>query len=347
MELIEAVDLFCGAGGLTCGLRRAGIGVRVGVDLDPACKFAYEKNNATPFLLASVEELSSEDLAQYLTRPKWTLIAGCAPCQPFSLYRQGKCDETDGRWHLLASFQRLALEMMPDFITMENVPRLAQQCVFQEFKSALEDCGYHVWADVVDSSIYGVPQERERLVMLASLHMPITLLAPKRKTRRTVKDVIAKLPRIRAGQVDGNDPIHQAAGLSPLNYERIKASKPGGTWRDWPKELVAECHKKKTGKSYPSVYGRMVWDAPSPTITTQFYGFGNGRFGHPEQNRGLSLREGALLQSFPRTYRFVEPGQPIEFTKVGRLIGNAVPVKLAEAIGRSFVEHAKHLEAQK
>ena len=341
MTTIQAIDLFCGAGGLTCGLRRAGVQVRAGIDLDPACKFAYEDNNDAEFLLKSVEELTGKGLAKHFENPERTLLAGCAPCQPFSLYRQGKCDETDGRWHLLKSFQRLALEMMPDFITMENVPRLAEQRVFEEFKAALERVGYQVWAEVVDISEYGVPQERERLVLLASLLGPITLLEAKRRYPRTVKQAIGKLPRLRAGQMDKRDPIHQAAGLSPLNLTRIRASKPGGTWRDWPENLVAACHRKKSGKTYPSVYGRMVWDSPSPTITTQFYGFGNGRFGHPEQNRGLSLREGALLQSFPRTYRFVEPGKPIEFTKVGRLIGNAVPVKLAEAIGRSFLEHAE------
>lgn len=343
---IQGVDLFCGAGGLTCGLRGAGIDVRLGVDLDPACKFAYEANNHAPFLLESVEKLTAQILSDHLSQPDYVLLAGCAPCQPFSLYRQGKCDETDGRWHLLSSFQRLALEMMPEFVTMENVPRLADQSVFRDFKAALEDAGYFVWSNVVDSSQYGVPQERERLVLMASLLGDISLLPPKRKIQRTVRQVIGGLPKLRAKQVNENDPLHQAAGLSPLNYTRIKASKPGGTWRDWPEELVADCHKKKSGKTYPSVYGRMVWDAPSPTMTTQFFGFGNGRFGHPEQNRGISLREGALLQSFPRNYRFVEPGKPIQFTNVGRLIGNAVPVKLAAAIGRSFVEHAKLHVAQ-
>jgi len=141
--------------------------------------------------------------------------------------------------------------------------------------------------------------------------------------------------------MDFTDRLHQSAGLDPINLKRIKASVPGGTWRDWPKDLVAECHKKRSGKTYPSVYGRMVWDAPSPTITTQFYGFGNGRFGHPEQNRAISLREGAVLQSFPKSYKFVAPGTPISFTSVGRLIGNSVPVKLGKAIGQSFVDHAR------
>ncbi|MBK8035528.1 MAG: DNA cytosine methyltransferase [Verrucomicrobiaceae bacterium] len=341
---IQAIDLFSGAGGLSHGLKMAGVDVRVGVDLDPACKFAFEKNNGAAFLLKSVEEITARELFGFLNKPKFVLLAGCAPCQPFSKYRQGKCDESDGRWHLLRSFQRLALNMAPDFVTMENVPRLAEQQVFHDFKVSLEDAGYHVWAEVVNCLRHGVPQGRERLVMMASKHGKVSLLLPSRNVRKTVRQVIGKLPKLQAGKASASDPIHQSAGLTPLNYARIVASRPGGTWRDWPAELVAVCHQKKSGKTYPSVYGRMEWDKPSPTITTQFYGFGNGRFGHPSQNRALSLREGALLQSFPKSYQFVEPGRAIEFSKIGRLIGNAVPVKLAESIGRSFVAHVEALQ---
>ncbi len=341
---IQSVDLFCGAGGLSFGLKLAGIDVRLGVDLDPACRYAFEKNNRATFLLKSVEEIAARDLAVYLNKPDFVLLAGCAPCQPFSLYRQGKSDESDGRWHLLRAFQSLALDLAPDFVTMENVPRLAEQQVFHNFRSALVDAGYRVWSDVVNCLEHGVPQTRERLVLMASRHGDVTLLLPKRLTKLTVREVIGDLPRLRAGQAHELDPLHQAAGLTPLNLTRIKASIPGGTWRDWPDELVAECHLRQTGKTYPSVYGRMEWDKPSPTITTQFFGYGNGRFGHPTQHRGISLREGALLQSFPRKYEFVERGKPIEFSKIGRLIGNAVPVKLAESIGRSFVVHASQLQ---
>jgi len=337
---IRAVDLFCGAGGLTCGLRKAGIDVRAGVDLDPACEYAYRVNNKAQFLLRSVDQVTPEELSKYFHGADYSLLAGCAPCQPFSLYSRGKKDESDGRWHLLRSFQRLATEMLPTFITMENVPRLGEQEIFDQFKAALESNGYSVWANVVNSAYYGVPQERQRLVLLASRLGPISMIASTRKGRlRTVRECIEKLPRIGAGFADFQDRLHQSAGVDPINMKRLKASTPGGTWRDWPSNLVAQCHKKRSGKTYPSVYGRMVWDSPSPTITTQFYGFGNGRFGHPEQDRAISLREGALLQSFPKSYKFVAPDQPIQLSKVGRLIGNSVPVKLAEAIGRSFLEH--------
>lgn len=337
---IKAVDLFCGAGGLTCGLKKAGIDVQAGVDLDPACEYAYRVNNKADFILRSVDQVTAEELSEYFKGADYSLLAGCAPCQPFSLYSRGKSDESDGRWHLLRSFQELATEMLPTFITMENVPRLGEQEIFDDFKAALENKGYSVWADVVNSAHYGVPQERQRLVLLASRLGPISIIPPTRKGRLcTVRESIGKLPRIGAGSIDFQDRLHQSAGVDPINMKRLRASKPGGTWRDWPQSLVAECHKKRSGKTYPSVYGRMIWDGPSPTITTQFYGFGNGRFGHPEQNRAISLREGAILQSFPKSYKFVAPGQPIQFTKVGRLIGNSVPVKLAEAIGRSFLEH--------
>jgi len=193
----------------------------------------------------------------------------------------------------------------------------------------------------VNCEDYGIPQHRQRLVLLASRLGPIRLLSPSELggDRTTVRQSIADLPPLRAGERDRTDLLHQASILSELNRKRIEASKPGGTWRDWERKLVADCHKKRTGKTYPSVYGRMQWDEPAPTITTQFFGFGNGRFGHPEQDRAISLREGAILQSFPKDYEFVPPGDPIHKKSVGRLIGNAVPPTLGEVIGLSVLEH--------
>ena len=343
---VVAVDLFCGAGGLTNGLAKAGVEVAVGVDLDPACAFAYEKNNRAKFLLKSVAEITSAELSGFFDKSRYSLLAGCAPCQPFSKYRLGKSDETDGRWHLLKEFQRLVLEVMPDLVTMENVPRLAEQQIFGAFKASLEGAGYLVTAKVVKCADYGVPQQRERLVMLASRLGPISMIPATHSANKTVRNAIASLPAISAGRGHSKDPLHVSASLSPLNVRRIKASTAGGTWRDWDENLIADCHKKKSGKTYPSVYGRMVWDQPSPTVTTQFFGFGNGRFGHPEQDRGISLREGAIRQSFPTAYQFVKPGSPLNFKTVGRLIGNAVPVKLGEAIGKSIVAHVEEIERE-
>lgn len=157
---------------------------------------------------------------------------------------------------------------------------------------------YWVHQDVVDCTLYGLPQNRRRMVLLASLLGPIELIGPTRRKPKTVRDAIGRLPAIRQGTAHPKDPLHSASTLSDLNLKRIRASRPGGTWRDWPKHLVAECHKRETGYTYPGVYGRMAWDEPAPTLTTQFFGFGNGRFGHPEQDRAISLREGAILQGF-------------------------------------------------
>lgn len=339
--VIEAIDLFCGAGGLTRGLEKAGINVRLGVDIDPACEYPYTANNNAKFLRKSVVRLDSSDLPSEFDEAPLRLLAGCAPCQPFSSYRK-KADSSDKRWNLLKHFGRLAEECDPDFITMENVPNLANQMVFRKFVKKIERLGFHVSHEVVDCTQFGVAQHRQRLVLLASKYGPISLLKPKRKRRpRTVKQAIGKLPRLKAGQICASDSLHQACDLSELNLKRIKASRPGGTWRDWDEELVTPCHRKKTGKTYPSVYGRMEWSQPAPTMTTQYFGFGNGRFGHPTQDRGISLREGAVLQSFPKNYKFVDPSKTFSRKTIGRLVGNAVPVRLAEVIGNTFVAHTQ------
>jgi DNA (cytosine-5)-methyltransferase 1 len=156
---------------------------------------------------------------------------------------------------------------------------------------------------------------------------------------KSVRETIADLPPITAGEADPRDNLHASSKLSDINLKRIRSSVPGGTWRDWDESLLATCHRKATGATYPSVYGRMEWDKQSPTITTQCFGFGNGRFGHPEQDRAITLREAAMLQTFPRTYKFVPNGGRVVFDKLGRLIGNAVPVRLGEVIADALVSH--------
>jgi len=344
---IYAVDVFCGAGGLTNGLEKAGINVLLGIDIDPSCSFPYTANNKARFLLKSVEKITAQDLVSIFPKNGFRLIAGCAPCQTFSTYNQ-KASRTDKRWRLLGQFSRLVREVSPELVTMENVPKLMGHGIFKRFVKDLEKNGYHVDYRVVECVNYGIPQQRERLVLLASKLGPIEILQPAaddmNSERRTVQAAIGNLPPLVAGETCESDPLHQCSSLSPKNLSRIKASRPGGTWRDWEDDLVADCHKKSSGKTYPSVYGRMVWNEPSPTLTTQFYGFGNGRFGHPEQDRAISLREGAILQSFPPDYRFTPPEEPIHKKTVGRLIGNAVPVKLGEVIGKSILEHVSEYE---
>jgi DNA (cytosine-5)-methyltransferase 1 len=337
---ISCVDLFCGAGGLTHGFVLEGLPVVAGIDLDPACRFPYEANNQARFLERDVSKFTSAELKALFGDADLTVLAGCAPCQPFSTYAQRyEQDGKDGKWGLLYEFARLAKGAMPDVITMENVPSVAQHGVFQDFVNTLKRLGYDVWFDVVDSSRYGVPQLRRRMVLLASKHGEIKLIEPTHKKLKTVRQAIGRLRPLNAGEAAPKDKLHVASTLSEKNLKRIKVSKPGGTWRDWPDHLVADCHRAESGRSYPGVYGRMEWDKPAPTMTTQCYGFGNGRFGHPEQNRAISLREAAILQSFPRSYAFVPEKGEVSLKALGRLIGNAVPVGLGRAIARSINTH--------
>jgi DNA (cytosine-5)-methyltransferase 1 len=337
---IECVDLFCGVGGLTHGLTTGGIQVLAGVDLDPQCRFPYEANNTSRFFERDIHNLSSEELQSMFSSEKPRLLAGCAPCQPFSTYsRKNHHSNGHQKWDLVFEFGRLAKETQPDFVTMENVPQLANHDVFKDFLHALD--GYHIWHDIVDCTHYAIPQSRKRLVLLASKLKPIKLIPPRMSEpqTKTVRGSIGHLPPLAAGASDPDDELHTASSLSELNLRRIQASKPGGTWRDWDTTLVASCHRKASGQTYPSVYGRMEWDAPAPTITTQCFGFGNGRFGHPVQDRAISLREAAILQTFPEKYKFIAPGERINFSRLGRLIGNAVPVRIGEVIAQSFLQH--------
>lgn len=341
VDQIVAVDLFCGVGGLTHGLTRAGVDVRLGVDLDPACRYPIETNNKSKFLEADVDELMPSDVQRAFGDSQVTLLAGCAPCQPFSSYAQAARRTVPHEdWELLKAFSKLVLAVRPTLVTMENVPPLLKQPIFREFIEDLRVQGYNLDFKIVDGRNIGVPQRRQRLVLIASLLGPI-LIPDSEMPTVTVRDAIANLPMIAAGGSDPKDPLHAAASLSDVNLERIRHSKPGGTWRDWPVDLIAPCHRRSTGSTFPSVYGRMEWDNPAPTMTTQCYGFGNGRFGHPEQDRAISLREAAMIQSFPKDYAFVPPEASINFSVLGRLIGNAVPVRLGEFIGEILVAHVK------
>lgn len=341
-----AVDLFCGAGGLTCGLNKAGISVVAGYDTDETCKYPYEHNNpGVKFVAKDVSNVSSRLLTRHYPKNSIRVLVGCAPCTPFTKYTWGDEGKTGEKWDLLNEFARLIREVRPDIVSMENVPQVQYHTVFKSFLKTLRDEGFHFTEDpakwVIYCPDYGMPQRRSRLVILASRLGDIELMPPTHlpSQRKTLRSAIAGLPRLQAGKVCSSDALHRSPKLAKINLRRIRASQPGGCWRDWPEELVALCHRKKKGKTYPSVYGRMSWDSPSSTITTQFYGFGNGRFGHPEQNRALSLREGAILQTFPKSYQFVPPDGPYSFKTIGRMIGNAVPVRLGAIVGKSINAH--------
>lgn len=336
----SVVDLFCGVGGLSHGFVLERFAVRAGVDVDPSCKHAYERNNRATFHLRDVTELTGEWVASLFSPGRPRILVGCAPCQPFSSYTRASESPVDSKWHLLEQFSRIVQEVQPDFVSMENVARLLTfqgGQPFQEFLASLSD--YQVWWDVVECASYGVPQTRKRLVVLASRLGQIELIPPTHSASqpRTVRQTIGHLPTVAAGATCPDDVLHQASRLSKRNQQRIRAATPGGTWRDWnDQSLLAKCHTKHSGRFYNNVYGRMSWDLPAPTITTQCYGFGNGRFGHPKQDRAISLREAALLQTFPSYYEFQKPADPIIIAHTARWIGNAVPVELARAVARSI-----------
>lgn len=338
-----AVDLFCGAGGLSYGMKQSGIRICAGIDIDSACKYPFEANVGATFYRADAADLTPQFVESLFPNdgsPK--VLAGCAPCQPFSSYSHTN-QQGDNRWRLLSKFGDLVKYILPEVVTMENVPGLVRHKVFEEYVQTLKDAGYQRGYKIVRCVEYGVPQTRKRLVLLASRIGKIKLGPPTHVESEyvTVEDTIRSMKSIKAGESLATDALHKASSLSETNMKRMKNSIPGGTWMDWDIRLRVACHARETGRSYSSIYGRMEWDKPAPTITTQFYGFGSGRFGHPEQDRAISLREGALLQTFPPSYSFVPDGEDVYMKRVGRLIGNAVPVKLGAAIGRCIAQHVR------
>lgn len=342
---IDVVDLFCGIGGLSYGMKSKGFHIKGGFDVDQTCKFAYEYNNSAPFFYKNVTEVTKRDIGPLYEEGAIRILAGCAPCQPFSSYAFKNKEKDANKYNLLYEFGRLVCEVKPDIVAMENVPAIQSfklKDVLGDFVQLLKDNGYHVSVNVVYCPKYGIPQTRKRLVLLASRFDEITLIPPiidNPKYYRTVRQTIGNLPPLAAGNSSKTDFLHRAAALSPLNIKRIKATSEGGGWHEWPESLRLKCHKSQSGKSFGSVYGRMKWDEPSPTMTTQCTGYGNGRFGHPVQNRAISAREAALLQTFPMTYKFFEDEKNVSLVKASRYIGNAVPPVLGEIIAQSIIEH--------
>lgn len=341
----SVIDVYCGAGCLSHGFLAEGFSVECGIDIDEHCRHAYESSNQAEFLCRDVLDMKTHEVGAMFNRSVPTVLAGCAPCQPFSQYN---VHNSDPKWVLVDRFAGLVEHVQPDVVSMENVPQLLTfkgGRTFQSFLKTLSEAGYRTVWKILNAYDYGVPQTRRRLVLIGSKlgmpHLPDPTDDP--ESDRSVASAIAHLPALQAGEVNEDDPLHRARNLSPLNLRRIRASKPGGSWHDWERGLLPACYQRSSGRLYTAVYGRMAWGGPAPTLTTQFVNYGSGRYGHPDQDRAISLREGALLQTIPETYDLASDATDINFNVMRRLIGNAVPVLLARALARAIREHIREL----
>jgi DNA (cytosine-5)-methyltransferase 1 len=338
-----AVDFFSGAGGLTRGLADAGIPVVLGIDADEGCRETYERNNpGSRFLHADVRDLRAEEIVRAVgqVHRDELLLAACAPCQPFAqLNRHGHQDDSAT---LLGRFARFVQALRPGQVFVENVPGLARvrgSSTHRRFRKMLKSLGYEYWEGVLDAKIYGVPQTRRRFIIIAIRNAeptpPPATHGPGLLPYETVENAIRTYPALEAGETHPIVPNHRAARLSPLNLERIRHTpQDGGDRTAWPLRLWLDCHRGGH-QGHTDVYGRMYWQRPAPTLTCKCYSLTNGRYGHPEQDRAISFREAARLQSFDDNYVFYTGVQ----SRLASQIGNAVPVRLASVVGT----HIRHL----
>ena len=318
--------------------------ILVGIDMDVDAAATYQINfPEAHFICQDIRQVLTSDLEPHLRcrRERPLLFSACAPCQPFS--KQNRCkSESDARASLLDEFHRFVRHFRPEYIFLENVPGIQRvhpsAGPVSRFLKLLNELDYEFDYDVVDFLDYGVPQTRRRFVMTASLRGTFTLPASTHGARNgnpphsTVRDWIRDLPPIPAGGKHETVPNHQAAQLSPLNLKRISSTPEGGDRRNWPEDLILPCHQGHKG--HTDVYGRLSWHGPASTLTTRCVSLSNGRFGHPTQNRALSLREAACLQTFPRDFLFKG-----SFASMAKQIGNAVPVLLARRFGEAINAH--------
>jgi len=324
------------------------------LDIDPDAKKTFQTNfpNAV-FCDKSITKLSDADLQPVLDEHKDSvkLFCGCAPCQPFTK-QNTESPKRDARKSLLTQFGKVIERYRPDFVFVENVPGLQKlpkrkSGPFPAFKELLESLEYELDFNVVAAQDYGTPQMRRRFVLLASKHGKIRIPdcthgKGRENPYRTVRDAIADLPAISAGEACAAPNVynHRAAELSSLNMKRIKASpRDGGGRSSWPKNLWPECYTRnneegETHSGHTDCYGRLWWDKPATGLTTRCISYSNGRFGHPEQDRAISIREAARLQGFDDSFVFFG-----NLNSMAKQIGNAVPVDLAYAMGHQFIKH--------
>lgn len=344
MAKLKAIDFFCSIGGMTYGFREAGIKVIAGIDIDSSCKETYEYNNPdSKFIEADIKKYSFEELikATGITENDDELIfIGCSPCQYWSIMKTDKTKSTLSK-NLLVDFQKFVEHFKPGYVVVENVPGILKkedESGLKEFVELLGALGYVVRKNVLNANHYGVPQRRRRFALVASrVNKEIKLPEANKKDLPTVRKFIGLkngFKKITAGYNDTTAFLHTTARLSEKNLKRIKkVSHNGGSRLEWENNsrLQLECYKKLE-KGFSDIYGRMFWDKPAPTITTKFHSLSNGRFGHPTEDRAISLREGATLQTFPKDYVFKEKS----LGKVAKHIGNAVPPEFAKRIAEAI-----------
>jgi DNA (cytosine-5)-methyltransferase 1 len=334
----------CGIGGATRGFLDAGIRVIRGVDLDASCKKTFEENNKpATFLVSDIQNLTSDVLLSGIdlsANDKLALIV-CAPCQPFSRAGLGKPKDSH---EIILAINRLICEIIPDFVFAENAPGFWKRypSIYKEFLAPFNELNYRYDCNVINLKDYGVPQNRYRYFFLASKDYDISLPDKTHGTATqpyvTVGDVIRKYPRLKAGGKSETVPNHTCSNLSEVNLERLRNTpKNGGSRKDWPEHLVLRCHKKSKGHS--DVYGRMSWGKVAPTLTCRCISISNGRFGHPTQNRGISVREAAALQTFKDEFIFHEPK-----SVAAKHVGNAVPPLASMLVGQKIVETVRQNE---
>lgn len=363
----KAIDLFCGAGGLSAGLKKSGFQICLGVDIDKAALNTYKLNlKNTKILTKDIKQVTGKEITQLtgIKKKDNFLLAGCPPCQGFS--NLGKRDADDEKNRLVYEYIRIIYELEPTFILMENVPGMAEGVGKEIFKKVVESLQklYYVEYSTLNAADYGVPQTRKRLVlhgirkdineiiMSKNDNLPVKLLpqpthsqVKQRGYKRwlTVGDSIMDLPVINAGESYEESGIknHRARRLSQTNIKRLQEIRDhGGDKTNISENLKLECHKKKN-VSYTDTYGIMDSTKPAPTITSGCTIISKGRYCHPTQNRGLSVREAARLQSFDDKFEFVG-----NIGEMSLQIGNAVPPKLAQASGNIIKLYMKKYERE-
>lgn len=345
---LTAIDFFCGGGGMTCGLRQAGINVVAGVDFDPAVGHTYEYNNPGSKFIHSDINLLSEDYFEKSLGVKRNddnlILVGCSPCQFYSIINTDRTKSLKTK-DLLMSFAKFIEYYKPGFVLVENVPGIVtnKDSILPEFLNKLVSLGYgtsteDIVRDVIDLSYYGVPQSRRRFSLVATRipDIKVKLPEPEKEQRKLLSciGVAHGFPAIEAGHKDDTDFNHSCAGLSEIGKLRMaKTKKNGGSRLDWANDrnLQLPCYEGKD-ESFTDNYGRMSWDKPSPTITTKFLSISNGRFGHPEEDRAISIREGASIQTFPTSYVF----KTTSMGNAAKIIGNAVPCEYARRLGETI-----------